>query len=110
MLRQLTDSKTSLLRRSTQSSLVDVSFSSPSPEISAKVTNLWAEEFIAAQITQSVSEPTSMRVNSSTNQIAKLRKRLSFFERELVQFANANEILVLEAGGERQGSETARRP
>jgi capsular polysaccharide biosynthesis protein len=32
----------------TQSSLVDVSFSSPSPEISAKVTNLWAEEFIAA--------------------------------------------------------------
>ena len=90
----------------TQSSLVDVSFSSPSPEISAKVTNLWAEEFIAANYEKRFGANIDAR-DFLNKQIAELRERLSISERELVQYANANEILVLEAGGERQGSETA---
>ena len=32
----------------TQSSLVDVKFSSPDAEVSAEVTNLWVQEFVAA--------------------------------------------------------------
>ena len=89
----------------TQSSLVDVRFSSSGPEISAEIANLWVQEFVAANYEKRFGANIEAR-DFLQSQIAELRERLSDSERELVEYANANEILVLNAGGER-GSEDA---
>ncbi|WP_197458128.1 GumC family protein, partial [Erythrobacter sp. HI0077] len=88
-----------------QSSLVDVTFSSPDPAVSAEITNLWVREFVAANYEKRFGANIEAR-DFLQSQIAELRERLSDSERELVEYANANEILVLNAGGE-TGSESA---
>ena len=88
-----------------QSSLVDVTFSSPSPLVSAEITNLWVQEFVTANYEKRFGANIEAR-DFLQSQIAELRERLSDSERELVEYANANEILVLNAGGE-SGSESA---
>ena len=89
-----------------QSSLVDIGFSSSSPEVSAKIANLWAQEFIKANYEKRFGANIEAR-DFLSKQIAELRERLSASEMELVRYANANEILVLEAAGDENGSETA---
>jgi capsular exopolysaccharide synthesis family protein len=89
----------------TQSSLVDVTFSSPNPAVSAEIANLWAQEFVAANYEKRFGANIEAR-DFLQSQIAELRERLAQSERELVEYANANEILVLNAGGE-SGTESA---
>ena len=89
----------------TQSSLVDVKFSSPDPVVSAEIANLWAQEFVAANYEKRFGANIEAR-DFLQSQIAELRERLSDSERELVEYANANEILVLNASGD-SGSESA---
>ena len=88
----------------TQSSLVDVRFSSPNPIISAEITNLWVQEFVAANYEKRFGANIEARAFLQ-DQIAELRERLAESEQELVEYANANEILVLSSGGE-TGSES----
>ena len=83
----------------TQSSLVDVRFSSPNPVVSAEIANLWVQEFVAANYEKRFGANIEAR-DFLQSQIAELRERLSESEQELVEYANANEILVLNAGGD----------
>ncbi len=89
-----------------QSSLVDIQFSSPSASVAAKVANLWAEEFIAANYEKRFGANIEAR-EFLNKQIEELRQKLSTSERDLVQYANAKGILVLESGGKEKGPETA---
>ncbi|HAU22253.1 MAG TPA: hypothetical protein DCS24_06605, partial [Erythrobacter sp.] len=90
----------------TQSSLVDVRFSSSSPRLSTSLTNLWAQEFIAANYEKRFGANIEAR-GFLQEQIAELRERLAISEKELVDYANANEILVLDSVGAVSGSDTA---
>ena len=89
-----------------QSSLVDIAFTSPSPRVSAQIANLWAQEFIAANYEKRFGANIEAR-DFLREQIEELRERLSISEKELVEYANANEILVLENVGAVAGSDTA---
>ena len=89
----------------TQSSLVDVKFSSPDPVISAEIANLWVQEFVAANYEKRFGANIEAR-DFLQSQISELRERLAQSEQELVEYANANEILVLSSGDE-SGSESA---
>ncbi|MXO91343.1 GumC family protein [Pontixanthobacter aquaemixtae] len=88
-----------------QSNLVDISFSSPSAEVSSSLANLWAEEFLDANYEKRFGQNIEAR-DFLEEQIEELRERLSISERELVNYANANEIVVINNTGE-NGSETA---
>ena len=46
-------------------------------------------------------------LHDANKQIEELRQKLSTSERDLVQYANAKGILVLESGGKEKGPETA---
>ncbi|MEO0698811.1 MAG: GNVR domain-containing protein, partial [Pseudomonadota bacterium] len=80
-----------------QSSLVDVHFVSPSPEVSATVANLWAEEFISANFEKRFGQNIEAR-EFLNGQIEELREALAQSEEALVNYAQSNEILVLDAG------------
>jgi len=79
-----------------QSALVDIYFSSASPELSATVANLWAEEFIAANYEKRFGQNIEAR-EYLNQQIDELRQALSASEKALVDYARSNEILVLDA-------------
>lgn len=89
-----------------QSGLVDISYTSPDPETSAMVANLWAEEFLAANYNKlfgaNVDAQSYLR-----GQISELRERLSESERELVSYANQHGIIIVE-GAPSPGSDAAR--
>lgn len=88
-----------------QSNLVDISFSSPAGDVSSNLANLWAQEFLAANYEKRFGANVEAR-DALDGQIEELRERLSISERDLVNYANANEIVVISSGGE-GGSETA---
>ena len=89
-----------------QSALVDVSFSSPSPTVSANIANLWAEEFLSANYDKRFGANIEAR-DFLEEQIAELRERLAMSERELIDYATNNGIVILNSGGEGEGSQTA---
>ncbi len=94
------------IRGKIQSSLVDVEFSSPSPSVSALIANLWAQEFISANYDKRFGTNVEAR-EFLTSQIEELREVLSRSEKELVEYANANEILILNKNENEEGSGAA---
>ena len=89
------------------SSLVDIRFSSKNPQLSQKVANLWAEQFLEANYEKRFGANIDAR-RFLEGQIDELRARLATAERELVDYANANQIIVLNPLGEGEdGAETA---
>jgi len=73
--------------------------------VSANLANLWAQEFLAANYEKQFGANIEAR-EFLEQQIEELRERLALSERELVNYANANEIVVITGGGE-DGSGTA---
>ena len=88
------------------SALVDVSFSSPSPTVSANIANLWAQEFLAANYDKRFGANIEAR-DFLEEQIAELRERLALSERELIDYATNNGIVILDAGTATEGTQTA---
>lgn len=89
-----------------QSALVDVSFSSPSARVSAKIADLWAQEFLAANYEKRFGANIEAR-DFLEEQIGELRERLAMSERELIDYATANGIVIISSGGGAEGSQTA---
>ncbi|MGN6497587.1 MAG: GumC family protein, partial [Tsuneonella sp.] len=77
------------------SSLVDVEFTSPNPDLSAKIANAWAEQFIAASLDRRF-ESTAEAREFLQDQLTKLRKKLEQSERDLVNYAANKRIIELE--------------
>lgn len=92
------------------SNLVDIVSTSPSADISARIANSWAEEFLAANYEKRFGD-TQLARERLENQLAELRVSLEESEARLAQYASENEIVVLnsaatETGQAQAGQET----
>ncbi len=76
------------------SSLVDVSFESPSRSLSAEIANTWVEQFIASNLDRRFNS-TVEAANFLEEQLATLRRRLEDSERNLSAYADNKEIITL---------------
>jgi polysaccharide biosynthesis transport protein len=74
------------------SRLVDVSFSSPDPALSAKVVNAWSSNFIDLSLERRY-DATSYARRFLEDRLGQLRQRLERSERELVAFASRERIV-----------------
>lgn len=76
------------------SSLVDVNFESPSPSLSAEITNAWIEQFIASNLDRRFNSTADAR-KFLEEQLAELKQRLEDSERNLSSYADNKEIITL---------------
>lgn len=76
------------------SRLVDIHFTSPDANFSAKVANAWAEGFIQSNLERKV-QATSYGRNLLQRQLADYKERLNASQRQLVGYASAQQIINL---------------
>ncbi|ABC64769.1 GumC family protein [Erythrobacter litoralis] len=74
------------------SRLVNISFTSPQPEFSARVANAWAESFIQANLDRKV-QATSYGRDQLEQQLTQYKEQLDESQRQLVAYA-ANEQII----------------
>lgn len=84
------------------SQLVELSFTSPDPALSARVANAWSTNFIQATL-QRRYEATSYARNFLESRLGQLRQRVEQSERQLVAYARNQRIISVPngSGGER---------
>lgn len=90
LLRHLNISPTRMSR------LVEIRFTSPDPAFSAKVANIWADNFIQTNLERKI-EATSYGRNLLQSQLAQLKERLDESQRQLVNYASSARIINLPA-------------
>jgi polysaccharide biosynthesis transport protein len=76
------------------SSLIDVSYTSASPQLSAQIADAWTQQFIAASMDRRFSSTSDAR-SFLEGRLADLRTRLETSERELVTYASQKGIISL---------------
>jgi capsular exopolysaccharide synthesis family protein len=76
------------------SSLVDISYTSASPELSTRVANSWTQQFIEASMARRFASTSDAR-RFLEGRLADLRSRLEESERELVSYASSRDIVSL---------------
>lgn len=81
------------------SRLVDLSWVSPDPALSARVANAWAASFIESNIERRF-EATAYARQFLEDRLDQLRGRLEESERQLVGYASNQAIINIPAGGE----------
>lgn len=90
------------------SALVDVSYSSPDPEVSRKIADAWVSQFIEATLARRYDSTADAR-SFLTNRLAELRAKLEQSERELVRYAAEKDILPIETTVDAEGRTTGMR-
>lgn len=78
------------------SSLVDVSFTTPSSGLSARLTNLWGEQFLQASIDRRFAATSDAR-KYLESRLETLRQNLETSERALINYATSKGIVTLSA-------------
>jgi capsular exopolysaccharide synthesis family protein len=78
------------------SQLVRISFTSPDPQLSAKIAQSWAENFIAEQIERKMGESSFAR-KYLEKRLTTLRNALERTERQSVEFANQKGIVSIQS-------------
>jgi capsular exopolysaccharide synthesis family protein len=76
------------------SRLVDIQFTSPSAELSMRVANAWAENFIQSNLERK-EQSTSYGREQLKRQLAEYKDRLDESQRQLVAYASAQQIINL---------------
>lgn len=89
------------------SRLVDIRFTSPDPEFSAKVVNTWSDAFIQTNLERKV-QATSYGRNLLQRQLAQQKERLDESQRQLVAYASQERIINLPAQQNGDGSTAER--
>ena len=90
------------------SRLVDIAFTSPDAQFSAKVANAWADNFIQTNLERKL-QATSYGRNLLQRQLAIQKERLDNSQRQLVAYASQQGIINLPAQGAANGQTTAER-
>lgn len=90
------------------SRLVDIYYTSPDPDFSARVVNAWTEHFIEASLARRF-EATSYAREFLEERLGQLRERLDQSERLLVAYASRQGIINLPPSGGAEGSATNER-
>lgn len=78
------------------SRLVDIKFTSPDADLSTRVANAWADNFIQTNLDRKV-QATSYGRNMLQRQLGQLKERLNQSQRQLVGYASAERIINLPA-------------
>jgi capsular exopolysaccharide synthesis family protein len=83
------------------SRLVDIRFTSPDANLSAKVANAWADNFIRTNLERKI-QATAYGRNVLQRQLAQIKERLDQSQRQLVGYASAQRIINLppQSGGD----------
>lgn len=76
------------------SSLVDISFESPNPSLSAEIANAWVNEFVASNLDRRFDSTSDAR-QFLEEKLAELKQRLEDSERNLSAYADNKEIITL---------------
>lgn len=84
------------------SSLVNIGFTSPDPVWSARLANVWTEEFIQASLDRRFASTAQARAFLESR-LADLRQRLDQSERELVDYSVSRNIIRLSETRDSQG-------
>ncbi len=90
------------------SRLVDIAFTSPDPSFSAKIANAWADNFIQTNLERKV-QATSYGRNLLQGQLGQAKERLDESQRQLVNYASAEQIINLPAQANGDGRVTSER-
>ena len=90
------------------SRLVDIQFTSPSPELSARIATAWSTAFIESSLERRF-EATSYARRFLEQRLAQLRQRLEESERQLVGYATNQAIIAIPVGGADQSGRQAER-
>jgi len=85
------------------SNLVDIKFSSPDGKVSAEVANLWAQEFLGTNFDKRFGSNVEAQ-KFLADQISEMREKLELSEQELIDYANANEIVNITPIATEEGS------
>lgn len=93
------------------SNLVDIQFSSPDAKLAAEIANLWALEFLGMNFDKRFGSNVQAQ-KFLGDQISEMREKLQRSEQELIDYANANEIvniapITTEEGGASGGQTLA---
>lgn len=78
----------------TTSNLVDISFESPDPALSARVANSWANEFLETNIERRFGANINARIFLE-RRLAETRRQLEESERQLIGYATDRQILTI---------------
>jgi uncharacterized protein involved in exopolysaccharide biosynthesis len=84
------------------SSLVDISYTSSSPELSMRVANSWTEQFIQTSMDRRFASTADAR-KFLEGRLADLRSRVEKSERDLVGYATRKEIVTLSKSEDAEG-------
>lgn len=90
------------------SRLVDINFTSPDREFSARVANSWAENFIESNLERK-AQSTSYGREKLKRQLADYKERLDESQRQLVAYASHQQIINLPARSGGDGNSTQER-
>lgn len=90
-----------------QSSLVNISFDSPDPSLSARIVNAVGDAFIASNLQRRYDSSAYARKFLETR-LAQLRQKLEESERSLVDYAGREQIINLDAPTSPGGPDAAR--
>lgn len=90
------------------SRLVDIEFTSPDANFSAKVVNAWGENFIQTNLERKI-QATSYGRNLLQRQLAQLKDKLDESQHQLVAYASAEKIINLPAQSGGDGKLTSER-
>jgi succinoglycan biosynthesis transport protein ExoP len=85
-----------------QSSLVDIDFSTPSPQLSAKLADLWVTQFVQATIDRRFAATSDARKYLETR-LESLRQNLETSERALINYATGKGIVTIASATDAQG-------
>ncbi|QJB69759.1 P-loop NTPase [Parasphingorhabdus halotolerans] len=90
------------------SALVDVSYTSSSPKISADISNTWTQQFIEQSMARRFASTADAR-KFLEGRLEELRMRLETSERDLVNYASAKDIVSLNRERDTDGKTTSER-
>lgn len=80
------------------SALIDIAYTSGSPDICALIANAWAQEFIQSGMDRRFGSASAARTFLE-NRLAGLRTKLEQSERDLVNYASEKNIVTITSGG-----------
>jgi capsular exopolysaccharide synthesis family protein len=84
------------------SSLVDVSFSTPSPFLSSKLANLWAQQFLLSSIDRRFAATSDARKYLEAR-LTSLRQNLEASERSLINYSTNKGIVTISSQTDTNG-------
>jgi polysaccharide biosynthesis transport protein len=76
------------------SSLVDISYTSASPQLSAKIANMWAQQYVESRIAQRF-DSTAVGTAYLEGKLAELKAKLETSERDVVNYASQKGIVAI---------------